>query len=102
MYPRGVWHVCTVPYAWPVERVCACRSHACVYVHVCACALPMFTPVLRGPAFICTHLKYHMGFCAGMYLGTVVTCGDDVLTIVWRSELCVCVVCVLYVYPSIA
>lgn len=36
----------------PVERVYACGPRACVYVHVCACVLPVFIPVLRGSAFI--------------------------------------------------
>lgn len=40
----------------PVERVYACGPRACVYVHVCACVLPVFIPVLRGSAFICTRL----------------------------------------------
>jgi len=87
--------VSAVPYAWTC-RACVCLWAACMCVCacLCVCAARVYTCAEGICIYMHASLKYHMGFCVGMYLGIVVTCGDDVLTIVWRSELCVCVLCV--------
>lgn len=84
-------------------RVCGGwgHTHVCVRMTVRVCCLHSY--LCWG---ICTHvhasLKNHVGFCVLVYLCIVVTCGDNVLTIVCRSELRVCVLCVLHGCPSVA